>query len=208
MCRSLAQSRYIFASSEFYTVYNMNNKDLYNAARGYFTANAVAGSIASELAASNRQQAMEIARITSFYAHYLTEKQISDKVGYYLFCKNVGAAYEFLNNSLKAELIHDCQNQKEFKTHLSELIEQRKDKYRPFYYKIERAMPDFIEHLTAEELCSIMNVDLMTQEAVRQYHIEKKEQESAEKLAENLGLAFRVVLITGLVILMIYLSAQ
>jgi hypothetical protein len=69
-------------------------------------------------------------------------------------------------------------------------------------------MPDFIEHLTAEELCSIMNVDLMTQEALRQYHIEKKEQESAEKLAENLGLAFRVVLITGLVILMIYLSAQ
>lgn len=186
----------------------MNNQELYNAARGYMTANAVFGSVASELAESNRRQAVEIAKITSFYSHYLSEKQIADKIGRYLFCMNVGAAYEFLNNSLKAEIMHDCHNQKEFKAHLSELIEQRREKYRPFYDKIERTMPDFLENLTAEELCSIMSVELMTPEQLNEYHIEKKAQEDAEKISENIGLAFRVILITGLVILMICLSAQ
>ena len=46
----------------------MDNKNLYNAARGYFTANALAGSVASELAAQNRREAMKLAQITSFYA--------------------------------------------------------------------------------------------------------------------------------------------
>ena len=186
----------------------MNNKDLYNAARGYFTANAVAGSIVSELAASNRQQAMEIARITSFYAHYLTEKQISDKVGYYLFCKNVVAAYEFMNNSLKAELIHDCQNQKEFTTHLSEQIELRKDKYRPFYAKIEMEMPEDLETMTAEEICLMMSVELMTAEQLTAYHRQKEEKESGERLAEEVGMVFRAILLIGMLILMICLSAQ
>lgn len=186
----------------------MDKKNLYNAARGYFTANALAGSVASELAAQNRREAIKLAQITSFYAHYLSEKQISDKIGHYMFCRNIGAAYEFLNNSLKAEMIHDCQNQKEFKTHLSDLIEQRKVKYLPFYEKIDRAMPDFIKHLTAEELCSIMNVDLMTPEELKQYHFEKKAQEDAEKFSENVGLVFRAILIIGLIVMMICLSAQ
>ena len=186
----------------------MSNRELYNAARGYMTANAVFGSVASELAESNRRQELEIAKIASFYSHYLSEKQIADKIGRYLFCMNVGAAYEFLNNSLKAEIMHDCQNQKEFKTHLSELIERRKEKYRPFYGKIERAMPDFIENLTAEDLCSKMSIELLTQEQLNEYHREKKAQEDAEKISENIGLAFRVIFITGLVILMICLSAQ
>ena len=69
----------------------MDNKNLYNAARGYFTANALAGSVASELAAQNRREAIKLAQITSFYAHYLSEKQISDKIGHYMFCRNIGA---------------------------------------------------------------------------------------------------------------------
>lgn len=186
----------------------MENKDLYNAARGYFAANALAGSIASGLAEQNRREAMKLAQVTSFYAHYLTEKEIASKVGHYIFCRNIPAAYEFLNNSLKAEMIHDCQNQKEFKKHLSELIVLRKDKYRPFYEKIERTMPDFIEYLTAEDLCAIMNVELMTPEALMQYHSEKKAQEDAEKFSENVGLVFRAILIIGLIVLMICLSAQ
>ena len=69
-------------------------------------------------------------------------------------------------------------------------------------------MPDFIENLTAEDLCSKMSVELLTQEQLNEYHREKKAQEDAEKISENIGLAFRVILITGLVILMICLSAQ
>ena len=71
-----------------------------------------------------------------------------------MFCRNIGAAYEFLNNSLKAEIIHDCQNQTSVTTHFTDLIEQRKAKYRPFYQKIERSMPDSIENLTADTLAA------------------------------------------------------
>lgn len=187
---------------------NMDNKGFYKAATGIMVANALANCITTEMAAQNRREALKIAQITNFYAHYLSEKQIADKVGHYIFCKNIGAAYDFLNNSLKSEIIHDCQNQKEFTTHLSELIEQRKDKYRPFYDKIERSIPDYLEDLTAEELCSVMSVELMTPEQLKQYHCEKTAEENAKKFAENAGLVFRGIIIIGLVALMIYLSTQ
>ena len=69
-------------------------------------------------------------------------------------------------------------------------------------------MPSIIEDMSAEGICSIMSVDLMTPAQLKQYHSEKEAQEWADKLVENLGLAFRAVLIIGLVILMICLSSQ
>ena len=105
-------------------------------------------------------------------------------------------------------MIHDCQNQKEFTTHLSELIQCRRDKYSPFYEKIGMQMPEDLETMTAEDLCFVMSVELMTPEQLKEYHRQKEEKESGERLAENIGLAFRVVIITGLIILMICLSAQ
>ena len=186
----------------------MNNPDLYKAARGYWTANAITGSVASELASLNRQQTAKIAEINRFYSHYLTEKQLGDKIGHYILLGRTNQAYDFLNESLKREIIHDCQNQKEFKIHLSELINQRKEKYRPFYQKINMSIPVAIEEMTAEEICSIMSVDLLTLEQLRTYHNEKEAEERADKVFENLGLAFRAVLIIGLIILMMYLSAQ
>ena len=186
----------------------MNNQDLYKAAIGYWAANAVVGSAASKMAELNRQQEAKIAEITSFYSHYQSEEQLAYRIGNYILCNDLVGAYEFLNKSLKNEIIHDCQNQKEFTTHLSELIEQRKGKYRPFYQKIDMSMPSFIEDMSAEGICSIMSVDLMTPAQLKQYHSEKEAQEWADKLVENLGLVFRAVLIIGLVILMICLSSQ
>ena len=186
----------------------MNNQDLYKAARGYWTANAVVGSAASKMAQLNREQEAKIAEITSFYSHYQSEKQLADRIGTYIVCNDLVGAYEFLNRALKNEIIHDCQNQKEFTTHLSELIEQRKDKYRPFYQKIDMSMPVTIEDMTAEDICSIMSVELMSPAELKQYHSEKEAEEWADKLVENLGIAFRAVLIIGLIVLMIFLSAQ
>ena len=186
----------------------MNNQDLYKAARGYWTANAVVGSAASKMTQLNREQEAKMAQITSFYAHYQSEKQLADRIGTYILCNDIVGAYEFLNRSLKNEIIHDCQNQKEFTTHLSELIEQRKSKYRPFYQKIDMSMPATIADMTAEEICSIMSVELMSPEQLKQYHSEKEALEWADKLVENIGLAFRAVLIIGMLVLMMYLSAQ
>lgn len=186
----------------------MNNSDFYKTARGYWTANAVIGSAASKMADLNSEQGAKIAEITSFYSHYLSKEQLSDRIGHYILCNDLVGAYEFLSRSLKNELIHDCQNQKEFTTHLSELIEQRKEKYRPFYQKIDMTMPNSIDDMTAEDICSIMSVELMTPAKLKQYHSEKEAQEWADKLVENLGLAFRAILIIGLVVLIIYLSSQ
>lgn len=61
----------------------MNNQDLYKAARGYWTANAVVGSTASKMAELNRQQEAKIAEITSFYSHYQSEEQLADRIGNY-----------------------------------------------------------------------------------------------------------------------------
>ena len=69
-------------------------------------------------------------------------------------------------------------------------------------------MPDSIEKLTAEEICSVMSVRLMTPEELNKYHADKKAKEDAEKFSENVGLVFRAILIIGLIVMMICLSAQ
>lgn len=186
----------------------MNNQELYNATRRYIAANAIIGSAASEMARLNRKQAAKIAEIHSFNAHYKSAKELADQVGRYMLLNRAADAFTYLNTSLRNEMIHDCQNQKEFKSHLSELIESRKEKYRPFYEKIGIQMPEDLGTMTAEDICYAMSVELMTPEQLKEYHRQKEEKESGEKFAENVGLVFRAILIIGMLILMICLSAQ
>ena len=186
----------------------MSNPDLYGSARRYIAANAVIGSAASKMAQLNREQEAKIAEITRFYSHYKSEKELADQVGRFLLLKMTADAYMYLNNSLRSEMVHDCQNQKEFTTHLPELIVSRKAKYRPYYEKIGMEMPMDLESMTADDLCLIMSVELMTPQQLKKYHEDKEAREQGEKLAENIGLFFRAVLIIGLLVLMVYLSAQ
>ena len=186
----------------------MSNKDLYGSARRYIAANAVIGSAASKMAQLNREQEAKIAEITRFYSHYKSEKELADQIGRFLLLKMTADAYMYLNNSLRSEMVHDCQNQKEFTTHLPELIESRKAKYRPYYEKIGMEVPMDLESMTADDLCLIMSVELMTPQQFKKYHEDKEAREQGEKLAENIGLFFRAVLIIGLLILIVCLSAQ
>lgn len=87
----------------------MSNKDLYGSARRYIAANAVIGSAASKMAQLNREQEAKIAEITRFYSHYKSEKELADQVGRFLLLKMTADAYLYLNNSLRGEMIHDCQ---------------------------------------------------------------------------------------------------
>lgn len=184
----------------------MSNRNPYNPARSFLVANALAGSVASELAASNRRQSEKMVETYLFNSYYMSEAKLAEKVGQYVFCRNLNAAYEFLNNSLRIEMIHDCQNQTSFTTHLTELMEQRKAKYLPFYQKIDRPMPESLSNLSAEELCSTMGVKLMSPEELMQFHKEMKEKEDARKWAEAAGLVFRAVLIIGLLALVFCVS--
>lgn len=186
----------------------MNNQEFYNATRRYIAANAVIGSVASNMAKLNREQAAKLAEIAIFNAHYKSERELSDQVGRFMLLKQTGEAFTYLNTSLRNEMIHDCQNQKEFKSHLLELIESRKAKYRPFYEKIGMSMPQDLETMTAEDICFMMSVELMTPDQLNEYHRQKEQKERAENFAENVGLVFRAILIIGLIILMIYLSSQ
>lgn len=181
----------------------MDDKTFRKVAVGYMLTNAIARNAAYEMAEINRKEALEMARITRFYSHYMTEKQLADRVGTYMLTRNLMSAFEFLNNSLKAEIVHDCQNQTKFTAHLSELIQMRKDKYRPFYQKIEMQMPDDIEDLTDERICSIMSVDLMSPEELKKYHIERVAKERSEQLSEDLGLYFRAIIIIGCLVLIL-----
>lgn len=186
----------------------MDNQEFYKMATSYLTANAIIGSAAAKMAQLNREEAAKAAEMTRFYSHYMSEKQLADKVGIYIMCDDVIGAYEFLNKSLRNEIIHDCQNQKAFKTHLPNLIEERKKKYRSFYQKLDMPMPSVINAMTAEEICSIMSVELLTPEQLKKHYKDKKDAEYSEKIVENLGLVFRAILIIGLLVLMIYLSTQ
>ena len=179
----------------------MNNLDMHNSAKRYIAANAVIGSAASKMAELNREQAAKIAEITRFYSNYKSEKELADQIGRFLLLDMVADAYDYLNSSLRNEMIHDCQNQKEFTRHLSQLLEDRKMTYRPFYEKIGMKMPEDLETMTAEHICSVMGVELMTPQQLEKYHSDQKAFEQGEKLVENIGLFFRAVLIIGLLIL-------
>ena len=137
----------------------------------------------------------------------LAESQLADKVRYGLMVHDVDKVYTFLWKSLLNEIIHDARNQKEFKSHLSDLIEQRRVKYRPFFDKIGREMPIELAELKPEEICTVLSVDLTTPEELKKYHEEKEAEERADNMMENIGLAFRAILIIGMLILMLYLSA-
>jgi hypothetical protein len=62
-------------------------------------------------------------------------------------------------------------------------------------------MPEDLEAMTAERICTVMGVELMTPQQLDKYHSDQKALEQGEKLAENIGLFFRAVLIIGLLIL-------
>jgi hypothetical protein len=62
-------------------------------------------------------------------------------------------------------------------------------------------MPSDLEELTAEQICSIMSVKLMSLEELKKYHIERVAKERSEQLSEDLGLFFRAIIIIGCLIL-------
>lgn len=179
-----------------------DNKDLINAGRGYLATRSIINNVSYELHKYNE----ELEKIRLFYANYLTEEKIAEAVGNYMLSEDSENAFEFLNISLKNEIVHDCLNQKEFRIHLSENINLRRDKYRPFYTRIGHEMPPFLNEMTAEQLCHIMGVKLMSPEELAGYHNKRDKEISDKNFHETLGLIFRAVLIIGMIILAIVLS--
>ena len=118
---------------------------------------------------------------------------------------NAGAGYvagNAITNSMirnlrkYSEEHYACSRQKEFIKPLSELIEMRRNKYQPFYEKINREMPKQIKEMTAEQICSIVGVNLISGQELADFHKNKEDKENAEMI-------FVAIAIIGIIILCI-----
>lgn len=130
----------------------MNNQELLNAGAGYVTGNSIAGSIVYNI----RQQREELQRKM---AHTLTEDVLSSEIAKFLLCGNKDGAYEYLNSHFNEEIIDVAQNQTDFIFSLETMLKKKKDKYNPFYEKIDMQMPDNLSKITADELCHLLGVE-------------------------------------------------
>lgn len=177
----------------------IDNKDLINAGTGYLAGRAIVNNAAFELRKYNEK----IEEDLKFFANYLNEAQLSDKIGNCIISNDIDAAYGFLNNSLKHEIVHDCQNKKKFELELADLIDMRRNKYMPFYAKIQREMPDYLKNISAKELCDTMGVELISYNDLVAYHNQKEAEESRKEIKGCLGQFFCFVIIVGIIIISI-----
>lgn len=167
----------------------MDNKDIINAGTGYLAGSSVVNSTIHSLRRYSEEH-------KEFFDNHLTEEQLTETIAKYVLADDYDSAFEFLNNHINNEIIYACSHQKEFIKPLSELIQMRINKYSPFYEKINREMPQQIKEMTAEKICSIMGVDLMSEKELDDYHRDKENK-------ENAGQIFWAIIIIGIIILCI-----
>lgn len=167
----------------------MENKDIFNAGVGYIAGNTVTNNVIHNLRKYSEEH-------KEFFANHLTEEQLTEAVAKYILANDYDSAFEFLNNHLNNEIVYACSHQKEFIKPLSELIQMRINKYLPFYTKINHEIPQQIKEMTAEKICSIMRVDLVSKKALDDYHRNKEDK-------ENAGQIFWAIVIIGIIILCI-----
>ena len=112
----------------------MDDKDLLNAATGYVAGNAIAKNMADNL----RKQREELEKR---HAHVTSQEVLTTEIAKFLLNGNNDGAFEYLNNCFNTEVIGIAQHQDYYKCSLETMIQRVKDKYQPFYDRIERPMP-------------------------------------------------------------------
>lgn len=175
----------------------MNNNDLIKVASGYVAGKSISSGVISDL----RKQREEIERKLLYVK---TEEVLSAEIAKFILSDNKQAAYEYLNFHFNEEIVYVAQNQNDYIYSLETMIQKRRDKYVPFYQKIEMDMPKQLQDITADQLCELLGVENL--------HIidsvDGKTTPSKPNDEFDLGLIFRAILIIGLIILMIVLSAS
>lgn len=180
----------------------MRYKHSYKSDRRLLTADPIRGLDAIDVTGLDKHQIARLAEIRRYYSHYKTFPELSYYVGRYILDGKRAEAYEYLNSSLRGEIVFDCHNQRNNVEHLSKVLEDRKNKYRPYYEKIGIPMPKGLEDMTAEVLCYTIGVKLLSEEQLKEH----QRQIQIQKDAENMETVFWGFVITILVILMIFLS--
>lgn len=130
----------------------MDNKDLLNAGAGY-----VAGSsIIRGMADSLRRQREEMEKKRE---HITSEEVLSAEVAKFLLKEDKKGACEYLNDHFTEEIINAAQNQADSIYSLETMLKRIKDKYDPFYGRIDMPIPENLASITADELCRVSGVE-------------------------------------------------
>ena len=170
------------------------NDDLIKAGTSY----AAGQSIMSNAAYNLRKQAEEMAKLTK---HNTTDEVLQENIAKYILAGKQVEAFEWLNECIQTEIIGEAKQQKNNSQTLDKQIERIKVKYQPIYDKIGMAMPANIADSTGESICNLLGIELLTQEFYDKQKIEREKQESRE----GCGLAFRAVLMIGMLSLLIFI---
>lgn len=123
-----------------------------NGMKGYIAGNAVMGTVVGDM----RRKRLDYERRS---AHQMKEETLNAMVAKFLLNDDADGALEFLNDRFMDEVIDDCQNQADRNYSLETILVKRKAKYKPFYERISKPMPEKLTALTADELCSTLGVE-------------------------------------------------
>ena len=168
------------------------NDDLIKAGTAY----AAGRSIMNNAAYNLYKQAEEMAERTK---HVTSEEKLQENIANFVLAEKQEVAFEWLNQCIQTEIIGEAKQQRNNTQILDKQIEAIKVKYLPFYDKLGMAMPKNIADSTGESICNLLGIELLTQEFYDKQKIEREKQESRE----GCGLAFRAVLIIGMLALLI-----
>lgn len=120
--------------------------------KGYLAGNVVVGNVVNDM----RRKREDYQRRT---IHQTKEEALSARVAKFLLNNDKEGALEYLNDRFMEEIIDDCQHQDDRNFSLETILKKRKDKYAPFYARVETPMPENLASITADELCRMVGVE-------------------------------------------------
>lgn len=173
------------------------SNNLLKAVSGYIASNAISKIVINDLRRNNE----EVAHKLKFHP---SEEIISTEIAKFILANEKQKAYEYLNAHFNEEIIDFAQNQGEYIYSLETLIQKSKNKYIPFYQRIETDMPEQLQAVTADRLCEILGVKNL-------HIIDSIDGEtSPSKPNDEIGCStiFCAIMLIGMIILMFVLEAS
>lgn len=130
----------------------MNDGEFRSSMRGYIYGRAFSNTLNSNLENLHKELARKNALTTSVNV-------ISAEVAKLILSDNKQGAYQYLNTCFMDDIISIAMNQRDFIYSLETMIQRQKDKFSPFYKRIEMEMPEKLQTIKADELCQTLGVE-------------------------------------------------
>lgn len=188
----------------------MNDNDILGAAGGYVAGNAMAKNLSRSLQAQldelDRKKQSLSKELDWWEENFPPKEKISETVAKYILSDKKDEALGYLNGKLLGEMVEAAKAQDKFEIPLAEKISRSLDKYGPFYEKIGSPVPENLRSVTAEGLCDLLGVELLTDERRKEKiseaakAIEEKKAEQPSGGTGGCAIAACIVLVIALVV--------